>query len=209
MFSRCPIKLFDRTRGLQEPIAPTGRHALLLVALALLLLGGCRQQMAEQPRYTPLKASSFFDDGRSARPLVAGTVPRGSLAEANLNVPKDAETFPLRLTPELLARGRERFNIYCSVCHGLLGDGNGMIPRRGFRHPPSYHVDRLRQAPVGHFYDAITNGFGAMPEYATQVPPRDRWAIIAYIRALQFSQHAPVAELPAEDRARLGAGGPR
>lgn len=131
------------------------------------------------------------------------------MAEDNLNVPKDADIFPVSLTPELLARGRERFNIYCSVCHGWLGDGNGMIPRRGFRHPPSYHVDRLRQAPVGHFYDVMTNGFGAMPDYAAQVPPRDRWAIIAYIRALQLSQHVPVAELPAEDRARLGAGAPR
>jgi mono/diheme cytochrome c family protein len=187
----------------------TGRRAFPVLAFALLLLGGCRQQMADQPKYRPLSASSFFDDGRSARSLIAGTVPRGGLAEDNLNAPKDAANFPIPLTTELLARGRERFNIYCSVCHGLLGDGNGMIPRRGFRHPPSYHTDRLRQAPVGHFYDVITNGFGAMPDYAAQVPPRDRWAIIAYIRALQLSQHAPAAELPADDRARLGAGGRR
>jgi len=164
--------------------------------------------MADQPRYGPLQASSFFDDGRSARPLVEGTVPRGQFEEENLDVPKDSDAFPLPLTPELLDRGRKRFNIYCSVCHGLLGDGNGLVPRRGLRHPPSYHIDRLRQAPNGHFYDVITNGFGLMPDYSAQVPRRDRWAIIAYIRALQLSQHANVAELPAEDRARL-PGGPR
>ncbi|HJY86184.1 MAG TPA: c-type cytochrome [Candidatus Acidoferrales bacterium] len=165
--------------------------------------------MADQPRYKPLSASPFFGDGRSARPLVAGTVPRNSLAEEDLRVPKDAENFPIPVTRELLERGRERFNIYCSVCHGLLGEGNGMIPRRGFRHPPSYHQDRLREAPVGHFYDVITNGFGAMPDYAAQVAARDRWAIIGYIRALQLSQHAPARELPPEDRARLGGGDPR
>jgi len=208
VFSRCPIRLLDRIRALERSSTPPGR-VFLILGVALFLLGGCRQQMADQPKYNPLTASTFFDDGRSARPLVVGTVPRGSLAEDNLNVPKDADTFPVPVTRELLARGRERFNIYCSVCHGLLGDGNGMVPRRGFRQPPSYHIDRLREAPVGHFYDVITNSFGAMPDYAAQVPPRDRWAIVAYIRALQFSQHAPLAELPAEDRARLGAGGPR
>ncbi|MBI3896411.1 MAG: cytochrome c [Acidobacteria bacterium] len=163
--------------------------------------------MADQPRHNPLSASSFFEDGLSARPLVEGTVPYGSLDEDFLNLPADAKTFPIPVTEVLLNRGRERFDIFCSVCHGLLGDGNGMIPRRGFRHPPSYHIDRLRNAPVGHFYDVITHGFGAMPDYAGQVQPRDRWAIIAYIRALQLSQHASVSELQPEDRARLGTGG--
>ncbi len=181
-----------------------------MTAALLFALAGCaQQQMAEQPKYTPLRASPFFDDGRSARPLVEGTLPRGRLALDSLNVPKDANAFPFPVTREVLERGRERFEIYCSVCHGRLGDGNGMIPRRGFRQPPSYHIDRLRQAPLGHFYDVITNGFGAMPDYAPQIPPRDRWAIIAYVRALQFSQNAPAAELSAKDRARLGTGAPR
>jgi mono/diheme cytochrome c family protein len=172
-------------------------------------LAGCSQQMANQPKYTPLSASSFFDDGRSARPLVEGTLPRGRIAQDFLFLPKDSEAFPFPVTQPVLERGRERFNIYCSVCHGLLGNGDGMIVRRGFRRPPSYHIDRLRQAPAGHFFDVITNGFGAMPDYAAQVSPRDRWAIIAYIRALQISQHFPAAELPPEEREQLGAGGPQ
>jgi len=155
-----------------------------------------------------LSASPFFDDGRSARPLVEGTLPRGRIAEDSFFLPKDSDVFPFPVTQQVLERGRERFNIYCSVCHGRLGDGDGMIVRRGFRRPPSYHIDRLRQAPAGHFFDVITNGFGAMPDYAAQVSPRDRWAIIAYIRALQLSQHYPAAELPPEGRKQIGAGGP-
>ncbi len=209
MSARCPISAerpIRHTRAL-----PRGARGALLLALGVLLLAlaGCSQQMADQPKYKPLTASSFFDDGRSARPLVEGTVARGSLEDDRLKVPPNADTFPFPITREVLERGRERFNIYCSVCHGRLGDGNGMIPRRGFRHPPSYHSDKLRAAPVGHFFDVITNGFGAMPDYAAQVPPRDRWAIIAYIRALQLSQRVNAPELPSEDRARLGAGGPR
>jgi mono/diheme cytochrome c family protein len=187
------------------------RPYLLAGALlsVLVVFAGCSQQMAKQPKYLPLSPSSFFPDGRSARPLVEGTVPHGSVAEDYLNVPKDSNAFPFPVTEEILVRGRDRFNIYCSVCHGLLGDGDGMIVRRGFRRPPSYHIVRLRQAPVGHFYDVITNGFGAMPDYAAQIPPRDRWAIIAYIRALQLSQNVPVEELPAEGRRQLGAEGQR
>ena len=136
-----------------------------------------------------------------------GTIARGSIEQEALAIPKDSDAFPLAVTPELLARGRERFDIYCSVCHGKLGDGNGMVAQRGFRHPPTYHSERLRQAPVGHFYDVMTNGFGAMPDYSAQIPPRDRWAIIAYIRALQLSQNAPASELPAEMREKLKTGG--
>jgi mono/diheme cytochrome c family protein len=172
-----------------------------------MMLGGCRQQMADQPKLTPLSPSSVFDDGRSARPRIPGTVARDELENDSLQVPETADTFPIPVTAELLARGHERFDIYCSPCHGLLGDGDGMIPRRGFRHPPSYHTDRLRNAPVGHFYDVVTHGIGVMPRYAGQVPPRDRWAIIAYIRALQLSQNARASELPPADRARLNEGG--
>ncbi len=170
-------------------------------------LAGCQQDMARQPKQRPLSPTDFFSDGRSERTLVEGTVARGSIEQDAFAIPRDSDAFPLEVTPELLARGRELFDIYCSVCHGKLGDGNGMVAQRGFRHPPTYHSDRLRQAPVGYFYDVVTNGFGAMPDYSAQTPPRDRWAIIAYIRALQLSQHAPASELPADLRERLKTGG--
>ena len=181
-----------------------GAAALLMV---LLLSAGCRQDMASQPKKLPLAPASFFGDGRSERPLVEGAVYRGELEDDALAADKDSNAFPLPLTAQLLQRGRERFNIFCSPCHGLNGDGNGMVAERGFRHPTSYHTDRLRQAPVGHFYDVITNGFGAMSDYAAQIPPRDRWAIIAYIRALQLSKNAPVAQLPPDALERLNPGG--
>lgn len=186
------------------------RLRILSIMLALAFVGslaGCRQDMARQPKQRPLSPTDFFGDGRSERALVEGTVARGSIEQDALAIPKDSDAFPLAVTPELLARGRERFDIYCSVCHGKLGDGNGMVAQRGFRHPPTYHSDRLRQVPVGYLYDVITNGFGAMPDYSSQIPPRDRWAIIAYVRALQLSQHAPAGELPADVRERLNTGG--
>lgn len=179
--------------------------AILLAGL--LLAAGCRQDMALQPKQRPLSPSDFFGDQRSERPLVKGTVYRGQLEDDALEAAKDSDVFPLPVTQELLERGRERYNIFCSPCHGLTGDGDGMVAVRGFRHPPSYHMDRLRQAPVGYFYDAISHGFGVMPEYSTQVPPRDRWAIIAYLRALQLSRNAPASALPAELRERLKTGG--
>ncbi len=182
---------------------------MLLACVWLAALAGCNQQMANQPKYTPLSPSPFFSDGRSARPLVPGTVPRGQIAVDALAADKNSDEFPFRVTQEVLERGRERYNIYCSVCHGRLGDGDGMIVRRGFRRPPSYHIDRLRQAPAGHFYDVMTNGFGAMADYAAQIAPRDRWAVIAYIRALQLSQHASLSELPADAREKLDETRPR
>jgi mono/diheme cytochrome c family protein len=159
--------------------------------------------MADQPSYDPLTASTFFDDNRSARHLVEGTIPRGWLADQALRVPDTATDFPIPVTGDLLARGQERFDIYCSVCHGLLGDGNGRIPARGFQRPPSFHTDELRNSPVGKIYDVITNGFGAMPRYGPQIASRDRWAIIAYLRALQYSQHASASELPPQVRQQL------
>jgi mono/diheme cytochrome c family protein len=164
--------------------------------------------MADQPRYKPLAQSAFFGDDRSARPLVPGTVARGYLnADEQFYTGKSGgepiTTLPVPLTKELLARGQERFNIFCSPCHDRTGNGEGMIVLRGYRPPPSYHIDRLRQAPVGHFFDVMTNGFGAMPDYATQVAPADRWAIAAYIRALQLSQNATLADVPPEERQKL------
>jgi hypothetical protein len=184
---------------------------LLAVCAALfsVLAGGCqiRQDMADQPYNRPLSPSPFFDDGRSERPLIENTVPRGSIADDDLFVPKESNAFPLPLTPELLKHGQERYKIYCAPCHGIQGDGNGMVSMRGMKHPPSFHDPRLRQVPNGYIYDVITNGFGAMLGYASQVPAADRWAIIAYVRALQLSRNAPVSELPPDVRAKLPGGG--
>jgi Cytochrome C oxidase, cbb3-type, subunit III len=171
----------------------------------LMLVLGCQQQMADQPRYKPLQKSEFFDDQRASRPLVEGTVARGQLhADERFYAGKDnsrlVEAFPLQINRPLLLRGQERYNIFCSPCHDQIGTGQGMIVRRGFRPPPSYHIDRLRTAPVGHFFDVTTHGFGAMPSYAEQIPAGDRWAIVAYIRVLQFSQNAKWSELPERDR---------
>lgn len=178
------------------------------LGVGLWALAACQQQMADQPRYKPLARSPFFGDERSARPLVPGTVARGHLdADEAFYTGKvngaEVEALPTRLTREVLARGQERFNIYCAPCHDRVGTGQGTIVRRGLRPPPSLHSDRLRQAPVGHFFDVITHGFGAMLDYAAEVRPRDRWAIVAYIRALQFSQHATLADVPPAERQRL------
>jgi len=165
----------------------------------------CRQDMQDQPKYKPLAPSRFFSDGKSARQLVEGTVPYSPEGKA---IPPMTDlskltALPLALTPQVMDRGQERFNIYCAPCHGRLGYGNGMVVQRGFRAPPSYHIDRLRQAPVGHFYDVMTNGFGAMPSYADKVAPDDRWAITAYIRALQLSQRATLNDASPAERSKL------
>lgn len=164
--------------------------------------------MADQPRYKPLAKSTFFGDDRSARPLIPGTVARGELrSDERFYTGKSGgelvTTLPVPLTKELLDRGQERFNIFCAPCHDRTGGGGGMVVLRGYRRPPSYHIDRLRQAPLGHFVDVMTNGFGSMLDYATQVSPADRWAIAAYIRALQLSQNATLADVPPEARERL------
>ena len=151
--------------------------------------------MQNQPYYRPLHESDFYADKRSERPLTVGTVARDHLnADTYFYTGRiggnDGDYMPFPVTADVLARGQQRFNIYCSPCHGEAGDGNGMIVQRGFKHPPSYHIDRLRRAPIGYFFDVMSNGFGAMSDYAEQVPPKDRWAIAAYIRALQLSQNA-------------------
>lgn len=177
--------------------------------ILLIALTSCRQQMADQPKYLPFEASSFFSDGRSARPLPEGSVARGHLdADERFYSGKFngelVDTIPTPLTRDLLDRGRQRFNIYCSPCHGETGDGQGMVVLRGFRRgPPSYHIDRLREAPVGHFFDVITNGFGGMQDYAAEMSPRDRWAVAAYVRALQLSQKATIRDVPDPERIKL------
>jgi len=165
--------------------------------------------MQDQPKYIPLRASEFFADGRSARPIPEGTVARGELrADKVFYTGKKGDQFvdrlPFPVTREVLDRGQQRFNIYCSPCHGRLGNGLGMIVRRGLKRPPSYHIDRLRQAPVGYFFDVITNGFGAMQDYSAQVAPRDRWAIASYIRVLQYSQMASIHDVPEQFRQLRG-----
>lgn len=169
--------------------------------------------MHNQPKYIPLRPSEFFADGRSERPLIDGTVARGHLDDDTAFYQgkgpdgKFVNEFPFTVTKQVIQRGQSRFNVYCSPCHDRLGNGDGMIVRRGYRKPPSYHIDRLRSVPNGYIYDVITNGFGAMPDYAAQIPPSDRWAIVAYVRALQLSQNASLNDVPANARGQLQQGG--
>jgi mono/diheme cytochrome c family protein len=182
-----------------------------LVLLAVLSLAGCRQDMQDQPKFIPLRPSTFFDDGRSERPLIDGTVARGHLNDDVAFYTgmgpdgKPADTFPFAVTREVMDRGQERYDIYCAPCHDRTGAGNGMIVRRGYKQPPSYYSDRVRQLANGAIYDTITRGFGAMPDYAAQISPRDRWAIVAYVRALQASESATIDDVPAGERAKLEA----
>jgi mono/diheme cytochrome c family protein len=198
-------KFVFRTRA--GPMAHTVAAALLLAVV----LAGCRLDMHIQPKYVPEEPTGFFADGRSERPVVPGTIARGHLQLDELlytgkenGVPSNR--FPFPITRADLERGRERFNIYCTPCHDYTGNGDGMIVQRGLSHPPSYNVDRLRNEPVGHFVDVMTNGFGAMYSYASRVSPADRWRIAAYIRALQLSQHASIQDVPPDERAKLSAG---
>jgi mono/diheme cytochrome c family protein len=187
---------------------------LAVVVMAAASGVACRQDMHDQPKYIPLRPSSFFADGRSGRQLIDGTVPRGHLKEdtafhAGVGANgKPVDNFPFPVTKEVLERGQQRYDVYCSPCHDRLGDGNGMIVRRGYKHPPSYHIDRLRTVSNGYMFDVITNGFGAMPDYQAQIDPRDRWAIVAYVRALQLSRNASINDVPADSRAQLMQGAP-
>jgi mono/diheme cytochrome c family protein len=186
-------------------------------AISLTGLAACRQDMHDQPKYEAYEGSDFFADSLANRVQVEGTVPRGFLNEdeALYGIPKgdpkdstQAKTylasFPFSISAKMLDRGEERFNIYCAPCHAQTGMGDGMVVRRGYRKPPSLHQDRLRNEKVGYFFDVITNGFGVMPSYADQIPVRDRWAIVAYIKALQLSQNANYADIPQDKQAQLG-----
>jgi len=196
----------------------SNRKILWTTIIGLMLISvGCRYDMQDQPRYKAFKKSEFFSDDKAMRDLPEGTVARGFLrenkafytgkkenaetiapAETTIDAtgntlvasfPDAIEEFPLPVTKELLDRGEQRYKVFCIVCHGPVGNGDGMVVRRGFSKPPTYHDDRLRNAPVGHFYDVMTNGWGKMNSYASQIPPADRWAIVAYIRTLQISQN--------------------
>jgi mono/diheme cytochrome c family protein len=183
----------------------------LVIAFAAISIVGCNTDMWVQQKAAPLSQSEFFSDGAGSRPLVPGTIPRGHLREdgvfyTGIENGKWVDKLPVSVTEDLLKRGRDRFDIYCSPCHGRLGDGKGMIAQRGYqlkRPVGNYHSDRLRKMPVGHFYDVITNGYGAMYSYASRIEPQDRWAIVAYIRVLQLSQHGSVNDLSAEEKVKL------
>ena len=181
-----------------------------LVAVGTLAMAGCsRLDMQDQPKYKPQRPSDFFADGRDGRPELDGTIARGQLNEdvafydGKDAAGKDIDAFPIAVDKAVIERGHQRYDIYCAPCHGRLGNGMGMIVQRGFKQPPSYHIERLRNAPVGHFYDVITNGYGAMLNYSQQIQVRDRWAIVAYIRVLQYSENASLNDLPLEARAKL------
>jgi mono/diheme cytochrome c family protein len=188
--------------GLATPLV-VSVHSILSIS------AGCHRDMHDQPRYDPLEPSAFFANGMSARHPVPGTIARGQLQEneawhSGRAAGQLVAQPPVEISRELLERGQQRYNIFCSVCHAPTGEGNGMVVRRGMKQPPSLHSDRLRNAPAGHFFDVITNGFGAMPHYQHQLPPADRWADIAYIRALQMSRHATLDYVPEAERAKLG-----
>jgi Cytochrome C oxidase, cbb3-type, subunit III len=186
---------------------------LVIALIAAVAISGCRLDMHLQPKYLPYAPTQFFHDGRSERPPVEGTVARGQLRlDELLYTGKDngaeSNRFPFPITRADLERGREQYNVFCTPCHDYTGGGNGMIVQRGFPHPPSYHIDRLRNAPVGHFFDVMTNGFGAMYSYGSRIDPQDRWRIAAYVRALQLSQHATIDDVPANERQKFAASGP-
>jgi mono/diheme cytochrome c family protein len=192
--------------GLKSPNCQQSvRWALVAVGMCAL---GCRLDMHTQPKYKSDSPSTFFADGRADRPEVADTVARGRLrSDELLHTGRVngvlADQFPFPVTRQVLERGRERYNVYCSPCHDYTGSGRGMIVQRGFPPPPSYHLDGLRQAPAGHFFEVMTDGYGAMYSYSGRITPEDRWAIVAYIRALQRSQHATLDDVPAAERAKL------
>ncbi|HEY2573295.1 MAG TPA: cytochrome c [Verrucomicrobiaceae bacterium] len=183
--------------------------ARIIFLCALIPLAACRQDMNDQARYEPLKKSDFFSDGSASRPVPARTVSREAFHEdevfysGKINDREFANTLPMPLTRELLQRGRERFDIYCAVCHGRTGEGRGMIVQRGFPQPPSYATARLRDAPLGYFYHVMTQGYGLMYSYADRVEPADRWAIAAYIRVLQLSRQATLADATMVEREKL------
>ena len=190
------------------------RRALARLAVVVAVAASasaCRQDMHDAPKYEPLEGSAFFNDNRASRQLVPGTIARGELKEDKLlhtgrNGDAISDIYPFPVTDGVLARGRERFNIYCSPCHSSVGDGNGMIVQRGYKRPPSFHEERLRVMAPGYFFTVMTNGFGVMPAYSLQVEVEDRWAIAAYIKALQLSHNASVEDLTADERTRLEKG---
>jgi hypothetical protein len=187
-------------RGKSVVMARVRYIPVLGAMAAMLVLAGCRQDMHDQPKFFPQRGTDFYADGRSVRPQVENTVARGQLHEdtyfySGLNNGVEGNTYPFAVTMDVLQRGQERYNVYCTPCHSRVGNGEGMIVQRGYRPAGDFHSERLRNAPLGHFFSVMTNGYGAMPDYAAQVTPADRWAIVAYIKALQLSQNATAADV--------------
>lgn len=184
-------------------------HSLIFAMFfGVLVTSACRQDMQDQPKYKPLAPSRFFADGRSARPIPAHTIARDELNDNDSFHTGEIngaflDTIPLAVNLQLLERGHDRYNIFCSPCHGEVGDGLGMVARRGFQIPANLHTDRLRAVPPGYIYQVITNGYGAMPDHGDQIPVRDRWAIVAFVRALQLSHHVTLADVPRAEREQL------
>lgn len=184
--------------------------SFLLLLMPLAMACGCHQDMYDQAKKEPLESSEFFKDGRVARTLVPGTIARGHLeTDTPMFTGRESGQFvaelPVPVTDDLVKQGQKQFNIYCAPCHGSIGDGDGIIPSRGFKRPPSYHSERLRGTPVGHYFDVMTNGFGSMPSFKNRLSPEDRWAITAYVRALQLSQFAPASTLSETELNALNA----
>lgn len=202
------FRMSTRGSGLEDSLASRTRlAAVCALTAATLLTAGCRQDMHNQPKFIPQRGTDFYPDGRSARPQVENTVARGQMHEGEyfytgMQNGKEGDGIPFPVTMAVLERGQERFNIYCTPCHSRVGNGAGMIVQRGYAKAGNFHTARLMAAPLGHFFNVMTNGYGAMPEYAAQVTPADRWAIAAYIRALQLSQQATPSDVPAGEQVR-------
>jgi mono/diheme cytochrome c family protein len=184
-----------REQGLGKTMKQVRAVAAIGSMAAMLVLAGCRQDMHNQPKFVPQRGTTFFTDGRSARPQVENTVARNQMHEdeyfyTGIQDGKEGDGLPIPLNTATMERGQERYNIYCTPCHSRVGNGVGMIVQRGYRPAGNFHTDRLRNAPLGHFFSVMTNGYGAMPDYSAQLTPEDRWAVAAYIRALQLSQNA-------------------
>lgn len=190
----------------------TTLRSVLILSFVTVFTAACRRDMQDQPKYKPLGESRFFTDGRAARPIPAGAIARDELTEddpahTGANGSGFLATLPVSVDRDLILRGQDRFNIFCSPCHGRLGNGDGMVHRRGFWIPPTLHTDRLRAVAPGYLYQVIANGYGAMPSYQEQISVHDRWAIVAYIRALQLSRHATLNDVPEQERGRLSQTG--
>ena len=201
-------------RGPESRTPGLARRLAGLAVVSVVALSGCRQDMHNQPKYRPLRGTAFFADGSSSRPLPEGTVARGTLEDNAAfftgkvgNAP--VRELPFKVDEALVNRGQDRYNIFCTPCHDTTGGGKGMVVQRGFKQPPSFHEERLRNAEAGYFFDVMTSGFGAMPDYKMQLSARDRWAVVAYIRALQLSQHAATSDIPGGDPTKVQPAAPQ
>jgi hypothetical protein len=197
----------NRKQGTGNSVQKLSQFAGLVALSGVSLLAGCRQDMHDQPKFVPQRGTEFFADGRSARPQVENTVGRGQLHEdtyfyTGLNNGAEGNSYPFPVTMEVLERGQERYNVYCTPCHSRVGNGAGMIVQRGYRPAGDFHTERLRNAPLGHFFAVMSNGYGAMPDYSAQLSPADRWAVVAYIKALQLSQNATAADVASGQQAK-------